>query len=275
VHWNLARDTWSRPGPGHIVKLRYTSLQHDAGAAEEDHPDLPARVPGLPVVACSLHSQVAVVAAVARHRVPGARIAYVMTDGAALPLALSDLVHALRERGVLDITLTAGQAFGGDLEAVAVPSALALARHVAGADLVVVGMGPGVVGTASALGTTAVEVAGIVDAATSMGARVALCCRASSADPRQRHRGVSHHVRTILGLAATRPTLPLPAVLAAELEGATVLDGPDAAEVLASFDLVVTTMGRGPGDDPAFFAAAAAAGEWAAAAVPGRESTDP
>jgi hypothetical protein len=86
---------------------------------------------------------------------------------------------------------------------------------------------------------------------------------------------VSHHVRTILGLAATRPTLPLPAVLAAELEGATVLDGPDAAEVLASFDLVVTTMGRGPGDDPAFFAAAAAAGEWAAAAVPGRESTDP
>src|SRR4029453_13884178 len=127
VPWTRARGAWSRPGPGHIVKLRYTSLQHDAGAAEEGHPDLPARVPGLPVVACSLHSQVAVGAAGARHRLPGARIAYVMTDGAALPLALSDLVHALRERGVLDITLTAGQAFGGDLEAVAVPSALALA----------------------------------------------------------------------------------------------------------------------------------------------------
>jgi hypothetical protein len=274
VHWNLAHDGWSRPGPGHIVKLRYTSLQHDAGAAEEDHPDLPDRVPGLPVVACSLHSQVAVVAAVARHRLPDTRIAYVMTDGAALPLALSDLVHALRERGILDVTLTAGHAFGGDLEAVAVPSALALARHVAGADLVVVGMGPGVVGTASALGTTAVEVAGIVDAAAAMGARVALCCRASSADPRERHQGVSHHVRTILGLAATRPALPLPAALAAELEGATVLDGPDAAAVLAAFDLVVTTMSRGPGDDPAFFAAAAAAGEWAAAAVRQRENTD-
>ena len=64
VHWNLARDAWERPGPGHIMKLRYTSLQHDAGAAEEDHPDLPSAVPGLPVVACSLHSQVAVVAAV-------------------------------------------------------------------------------------------------------------------------------------------------------------------------------------------------------------------
>ncbi|HEX6569128.1 MAG TPA: DUF3866 family protein, partial [Acidimicrobiales bacterium] len=193
VHWNLAREAWSRPGPGHIMKVRYTSLQHDAGAAEEAHPDLPSTVPGLPVVACSLHSQVGVVAAVARHLAPAARIAYVMTDGAALPLALSDLVHALRGAGVLDVTITAGHAFGGDLEAVAVPSALALARHVAGADLAIVGMGPGVVGTASPLGTSAVEVAAVVDAADRMGARVALCSRASSADGRDRHRGVSHH----------------------------------------------------------------------------------
>jgi hypothetical protein len=262
VHWNLAREAWSRPGPGHIMKLRYTSLQHDAGAAEEEHPDLPSSLPGVPVVACSLHSQVAVVAAVVRHLRPDARIAYVMTDGAALPIALSDLVHALRERGVVDVTVTAGHAFGGDLEAVAVPSGLALAHHVAGADLVVVGMGPGVVGTASALGTTAVEVAAVLDAAAALGARVALCARASSADPRPRHRGVSHHVHTILGLAAVRPAVPLPAALAGEVVGASVVEGPDAAAVLDAFDLAVTTMGRGPAEDPAFFAAAASAGAW-------------
>jgi hypothetical protein len=267
VHWNLARDAWSRPGRGHIMKVRYTSLQHDAGAAEEEHPDLPRTVRGLPVVACSLHSQVGVVAAVARRLAPGARIAYVMTDGAALPLALSDLVHDLRAAGALDVTVTAGHAFGGDLEAVAVPAALAHARHVAGADLTVVGMGPGVVGTASALGTTAVEVAGIVDAADRMGARVALCSRASGADARDRHRGVSHHVRTILGLAAARPELPVPADLAGELVGATVVDPPDPAAALDALGLRVTTMGRGPGDDPLFFAAAAAAGAWAADAV--------
>ena len=73
MHWNLARDAWSRPGPGHIMKVRYTSLQVDTGAAEEDHPELPSTVPGLPVVACSLHSQVAVVAAVARHLRPDGR----------------------------------------------------------------------------------------------------------------------------------------------------------------------------------------------------------
>ncbi|HEX5944823.1 MAG TPA: DUF3866 family protein [Acidimicrobiales bacterium] len=267
VHWNLARESWSQPGPGHIMKVRYTSLQHDAGAAEEQHPDLPGTVAGLPVVACSLHSQVAVVAAVARHLAPTARIAYVMTDGAGLPIVLSDLVHELRGAGVLDVTVTAGHAFGGDLEAVAVPSALALARHVADADLVVVGMGPGVVGTGSVLGTTAVEVAGIIDAADQMGARVALCSRASTADPRDRHQGISHHVRTILGLAAARPALPVPADLAGELVGSTVVDPPDAAAVLTELGITVTTMGRGPEEDPVFFAAAASAGAWAAGAL--------
>ena len=267
VHWNLARDEWSQPGPGHIMKVRYTSLQHDSGAAEEQHPDLPRTVAGLPVVACSLHSQVAVVAAVARHLAPDARIVYVMTDGAGLPIVLSDLVHSLRAQGVIDVTVTAGHAFGGDLEAVAVPSALALARHVADADLVVVGMGPGVVGTASPLGTTAVEVAAVIDAADQMGARVALCSRASSADARARHQGISHHVRTILGLAAARPELPVPADLAVELVGSTVVDPPDVAAVLTRLDLQVTTMGRGPADDPGFFAAAASAGTWAAQAL--------
>lgn len=270
VHWNLERDAWRRDGPGHIMKVRYTSLQHDAGAAEEDHPDLPRAIPGLPVVACSLHSQVGVVAAVVRHLRPSTRIAYVMTDGAGLPLALSDLVHDLRARGVVDATITAGQAFGGDLEAVAVPSALALACHVVGAEVAIVGMGPGVVGTGSALGTSAVEVAGVVDAADRMGARVALCSRASDGDGRERHRGLSHHVRTILGLAAARPELPLPPSLAGAVVGSTPLEPPDVAAVLDGLGLAITSMGRGPAEDPLFFASAGAAGAWAAAALVGR-----
>jgi hypothetical protein len=263
VHWNLARDGWSQPGPGHIMKLRYTSLQVDTGAAEETRPDLPEALDGLPVVACSLHSQVAVVAAVVRHLRPTARIAYVLTDGAALPLALSDLAHRLRERGVVDITITAGHAFGGDLEAVSMPAALALARHVAAADIAIVGMGPGVVGTASSLGTTAVEVAAIADAAAALGGRVAVCCRVSSADSRERHRGISHHVHTALRLTCHRPEVPLPTGLAAGVDGAEPIDGPDAATVLAALGLDVTTMGRGPAEDPDFFAAAASAGAWA------------
>lgn len=267
VHWNLNRDEWSQPGAGHIMKLRYTSLQLDAGAAEESHPDLPDQLDGVPVVACSLHSQVAVVAAVARAARPEARIVYVMTDGAALPLALSDLAHELRERSILDAIITADHAFGGDLEAVSVPSALILARQLSHADLVIVGMGPGVVGTSSSLGNTAVEVATIVDAAAALDGRPAICVRASDGDRRPRHQGISHHTATILRLARTRPEIPLPPVWAAEVAGAQPVEPPDVAAILEDSGLRVTTMGRGPSEDPLFFAAAGAAGAWAAAAL--------
>jgi hypothetical protein len=96
---------------------------------------------------------------------------------------------------------------------------------------------------------------------------VALCCRASGVDSRERHRGMSHHVHTILRLAAHRPEVPLPEALAPEVPGATVIEGPDAADVLGAVDLRVTSMGRGPADDPAFFAAATSAGAWAAEAL--------
>jgi hypothetical protein len=260
VHWNLARSSWQAPGPGHIMKLRYTSLQVDTGAAEEHAGDLPSRLDGLVVVACTLHSQVAVVAAVLRHLRPAARIAYVMTDGAALPMALSDVVHDLRERGILDVTVTAGNAFGGEHEAVSVPSGLAVARHVAGADVAVVGMGPGVVGTGTALGTTAVEAAAVVDAAAALGATPVLCARMSDGDGRGRHQGLSHHTRTVTDLIRTAAVpVPLPDEVA---------DLPDAAAVLAAAGLQVTTMGRGPDEDPAFFAACAAAAAVAAERLP-------
>src|SRR5688500_4627906 len=157
VHWNLARDAWREAGPGHILKVRYTSLQADVGSAEEHEATLAdvTEVGGMPVVAAGLHSQVPAVAAAFKDAAPGARLAYVMTDGAGLPLALSDLVASLTDRDLIDATVTCGQAFGGDYEAVSLHSALAIARHVAGADAVVVAMGPGVAGTGTRLGFSA------------------------------------------------------------------------------------------------------------------------
>lgn len=263
VHWNLARDGWSEPGPGHIVKLRYTSLQADVGAAEEAHPDISTDLEGVPVVACGLHSQVGVVAAVIGATRPGTRVAYVMTDGAALPLALSDLVAQLVERGLVAATVTAGHAFGGDLEAVSIPSALALARHVAGAEVVVVGMGPGVVGTGTTLGTTGVEVAAIVDAAAALGGRPLVCARASDGDTRDRHRGISHHTTTALELARTPVDVPVPLdrhLRVSAPHRAVEVEVPDVARLLGAAGLRITTMGRGPEEDPLFFDAAAAAG---------------
>lgn len=272
VHWNLRHQAWGELGPGHIMKVRYTSLQADTGAAEESlgasdaEPGGLPSLGGLPVVVGGLHSQLAPVAVSIRATAPTARIAYVMTDGAALPLALSDLVASLREREIVTTTITAGHAFGGDLEAVSVPSALVLAREVARADVVVVAMGPGVVGTGSPLGTTAVEVASILDAAAALGGVPVAVLRMSDGDARPRHQGVSHHSRTALDLTRSSVLVASPAegTFAHERHDVRVVVPPDVGALLDAAGLTVTTMGRGPAEDPLFFAAAGAAGALAA-----------
>ena len=269
VHWNLARSEWGEPGPGHVMKLRYTSLQADTGVAEEvEGYAAPEDLAGMPVVACALHSQVASVAAALKDQKPDARVAYVMTDGGALPLALSDLVPALREAGLLDLTVTAGQAFGGDHEAVNVRSALDVARSVGVADAVIVGTGPGVVGTATRHGFSALEVAGIIDLSGRASARPVVALRWSDADPRPRHRGVSHHSIAALEYAHETATVAVPTGL--RVEGIPAhhevvsVDVPDVVGRLEAAGVAVTTMGRGADTEPRFFAFAAAAGVVAA-----------
>jgi hypothetical protein len=271
VHWNLSRHTLDQPGRGHIMKLRYTSLQADLGAAEEWAPsEAPAELDGRPVVVCSLHSQLGVVAAVLADQVPAARVAYLMTDGGALPIALSDLVATLCERELIAVTVTAGHAFGGDLEAVNVPSGLDVAIRLGGADVVIVAMGPGVVGTGVGLGTTALEVAPAVDAACALGGRAIVAARTSASDGRARHRGLSHHTATalrfaarpaVVGHAAGTPPFDIPPPHEAVTVGVPVV-----AELLDRLGVPVTTMGRGPEEDPLFFATTAAAGVLAARA---------
>lgn len=283
VHWNLSRQEWRSPGAGHVMKLRYTSVQTDTGVAEEHHAaalDAAASLGGRPVVVCSLHSQIAAVAAAIRFGRPTARLAYVMTDGGALPLALSDLVAALRAARLLDVTVTAGHAFGGEFEAVNVPSALlvAIAPQLGAADAVIVAMGPGGVGTGSRLGATALEVAPALDAAAVLGGRAIAAIRWSDSDRRPRHQGLSHHSRTALRLATHSALVPVPpgpygAAVRESLASAGAThhvveecEPPDVAALLDAAGINVTTMGRGAAEDPGFFAVAGAAG-WAAAAV--------
>lgn len=278
VHWNLSHPSLEVAGPGHVMKLRYTGLQFSAGTAELVEP-MAERLDGLVVVVCQVHSQVPVVAASLAAAAPRRRVAYVMTDGASLPIALSDTVRGLRERGLVDHTVTAGHAFGGDLEAVTVASGLALAR-ARGAEVAVVGMGPGVVGTGTPLGTTAIDSAAHLDVAAALGATPVLCVRASDGDRRERHRGISHHTRTVARLTSSSPFVaPVPADAAA-LAGVRVLRPPGLARweeptadaavaLLDAAGLRVTTMGRSPERDPMFFRASAAAGEVAAALAGG------
>jgi hypothetical protein len=272
-----------QPSGGHIMKLRYTPMQHDVVCVEaQESPQHEVMVAatdaaGMPTVCCGLHSQVPLVAAALKEGAPQARIAYVMTDQAALPLALSELLPACASTGLIDVTVTCGQAFGGDLEAVTLHSGLLAARHAAGADAAIVSLGPGIVGTATVFGHGGVAQGEAVNAAAAVGATPVAALRVSFADGRSRHHGVSHHSLTALGrVALARARVAVPALSpeqAAVLEGALADAGvwqhhervdvesrglPDMRGVR------VRTMGRGPSEDPAFFAAAAAAGTVAA-----------
>ncbi|GII22464.1 hypothetical protein Pme01_20610 [Planosporangium mesophilum] len=267
--------------PGHVVKARYTPLQAVVLAADED--DSPHRavlasadsVDGMPVVIADLHSALpAVIAGVHADR-PDARIGYVMTDGGALPAWFSRTLDALADR--LAGVVTAGQAFGGDLEASNVHTGLLAARHVLRADVAVVAQGPGNLGTGTPWGFSGVAVGEAVNAVAALSGRPVGSLRISAADPRARHYGVSHHSLTAYGRVALAPAdLVVPAGVDPALGVDTALeplrhrhrvvtvplDGLD--DALRALPVKLSTMGRDLDADHTYFLAAAAAGRHAA-----------
>lgn len=284
VLWNLDGPGQTELGEGHIVKMRYTPWQTEVLAAEapesEHHELLVAQdgIPGVPVVACGLHSQVGSVAAGIKAAHPSARIGYLMSDGGALPLAWSTSVRLLVSAGLIDATCTYGHAFGGDLEAVNVFSGLVALVHAGRVDTVIAAMGPGVVGTASSLGFTAMEQGQILDAATALGGRSVAALRISFVDERRRHAGISHHTLTALSVAAREPcTIVVPelpeerAVQIEEQLASSALpgkheivtaDGGDGLRLLADKGIRPSTMGRSLDEAPDLFVAASAAGSY-------------
>ena len=274
------------PREGHLVKARYMPDQVMVTGVDEQgtaHHGLLSQpigsldLEGMPVVVADLHSSLPAV--LAGLRSPDGqeqpRVAYIMTDGGALPLAYSRVVAALSQAGWLTGTITAGQAWGGDIEAVSVHNALLAACHVLHADAAVVIPGPGV-----ACGDA-------INAIATLGGHPVACLRVSQADARARHRGVSHHSMTAYGRVALAgadivvPDLegPLGAQVRQEAE-ALCAPRPGAGqhrlvevpadgllallrEAEAQTGVRLSTMRRGLDEDAAAFIAAAAAGRHA------------
>lgn len=254
LHVNLTRGLGLEPDPGaHVMKLPYTPLQLALPHAEESA-TLAETLGGMPVVCCTLHSQLAPVCAA----LAGLRIAYVQTAGGALPIALSDTLRALRERGLVAATASAGACFGGDAECVSVASALAWAAEEH--DVAVCAIGPGIVGTASRLGHGGVAAAEAANTAAALGGRPVLAVRASSGDARERHRGVSHHTRAVVELTVADAAVAWPAGVEAPGWLTRRDEVPAGGWREACAGLPLEHMGRGPEDDPLFFESAYAAG---------------
>lgn len=270
-------------GPGHVVKARYTPLQVAVLSADEQ--DSPYHeilrdaddLAGMPVVIADLHSALPAILAGLRERQPDARVAYVMSDGGALPLWFSRSVPTLLAAGWLAGAVTVGQAYGGDVEAVTVHSGLLAARHVLGAAVAVVTQGPGNLGTGTRWGFSGVASGEAVNAVSVLRGRPVAALRISAVDPRERHRGLSHHSLTSLGRAAlARADVVVPALPAdmaeldqqvrtacqalSELHHLVDVDTDGLLDQLRTSPVPLSSMGRGVDDDPAHFLACAAAG---------------
>ena len=183
-------------------------------------------------------------------------------SGGALPVSLSDSLRALKKRGLVELGIAAGACFDGDAQAVGVASALAWAR-AEGFAVAICAVGPGIVGTASALGHGGLAAAEAANAAGALGGSPVLAVRVSQGDSRERHQGVSHHTRAVLDLAIGDVTVAWPAGLEAPdwLAEREEVDVTGWREACAGLPL--EHMGRGPDDDPWFFASAFAAGKLA------------
>lgn len=264
VHCNLSRGLDGQGTPrAHVMKLNYTSLQHAVLPVEEGDPEGMPSAPqlplGRPAAVFALHGQLAPVAwAFAQATGGDGRLGYVQTVGGALPGGHSCVVRELRDDGLLAGHLTAGAAFGGaDGESITTAAALAHGLTALDWDAAVVGPGPGILGSGSALGHGGLQALDSAHTALALGCEALIVARMSSTDLRARHRGLSHHTRTVLDLLLAPVAVAIPAGEEPADERHDWRAYPADLDGYGASGLPTRSMGR---EDPLFFAAALAAG---------------
>ena len=175
LYANLTRglDAGSEDG-AHVMTLPYTPLQAATRHVEEDG-SLAESLDGMPVVCCSLHSQLAPVRAGLGR---GLRVAYVQLGGGALPVSLSDTVRTLKRAGLLEVAVATSPCTDGDVQAVTPASAFAWCAAQS-FDVVVCSIGPGIVGTGTLLGHGGIAAAVAANTATALGGMPILAVRMS------------------------------------------------------------------------------------------------
>jgi hypothetical protein len=278
VHVNLTRGLGGEAaGDAHVMKLNYTSLQHPVDPVEgmerlepggEGAGASAAAREDIPVAVLPLHGHLAPAAWAAAQARPGIRVGYVQTAGGALPGSFSRDVAELRERGLLCGHLTAAPSYGGEHEALSTVGALDAAATVLGWAAILVGPGPGIIGSDTEYGHGGMVALDNAHAALSLRLPTVISPRLSSSDPRERHRDLSHHTATVLELLLTPVTVAIPdgaTEPSSQIEAAGAgrhrlqpvsvdLDG------YVSSGLPSSTMGRQLAEDPLFFEAPLAAG---------------
>jgi hypothetical protein len=179
-----------------------------------------------------------------------------------LPVALSDTLRLLKTRKLIETAIAVAPCLDGDVQVVSVASALAWSKEK-GFDVVVCGIGPGVVGTGSEYGHGGLALAEAANVAGALGGRAIVTVRYSEADLRERHHGVSHHTRSAVRLILGPYEVAWPSGLDLDASLGPYVEIQIDGWREATANLPLSYMGRQQHDDPWFFAAAFAAGRYA------------
>lgn len=283
----LGKETYcSEQTNGHIIKGRYLPHQHSVLSQEAEESEDHAlfldsfTLDGQKVLLAELHSMLPIIYCLLKKWSPSLSIAIVITDQAALPLDISNHIRRLREDKELTV-ITTGQAFGGNVETVNLFTALQYAKVKVAADVIIVSVGPGVVGTGTYFGFSGMELVNWLHTVAVLDGMPLCIPRLSFADKRSRHFGLSHHTLTPLRMSPfAKAIVPLPltneeqqAILKEQVSPLQALGHEinwvknenfyyDLVEALAEYPTEVTSMGRNLYDDPLYFIGIAAAVHW-------------
>jgi hypothetical protein len=186
------------------------------------------------------------------------------------------------DRGLIAASTTASPSYGGEHEAISLIGALHAAAGLDW-DAIIVGPGPGILGSSTRYGHGGMSALDAAHAALALGFPTIVSPRMSSGDPRPRHLGLSHHTSSVLELLLGAVEVPVPAGLddlwppaageaSAALEEARgdlhrIREVPVDLPAYAATGLPLRTMGRTLDEDRLFFAAPLASGRALAEAV--------
>lgn len=266
---------------GHIMKMRYTPYQIKCNCPSEEnnkfHNDIMKfkSLEGMAVIIGELHSMLPPTACCLKYLNKSRKIAYIMTDGGSLPIDISFSVKELIKKGIVLGTVTSGNAFGGDVEAVNIYDALIAAKVVLKCNAAIITMGPGIVGTGTKYGFSGIEQGYIIDAINTLNGIAVFIPRLSFKDSRDRHYGISHHTITILNeISKTKAHVIFPCLGGKKMEiiksqitrynlnrmhDIQFIDSDTIFKALDYYNVTVNTMGRSLEEDREFFMACGSA----------------
>ena len=261
---------------GHGMKMKYTPMQIKCLLTEEcnnryqKYFNEPVDLSKGLIYIGELHSMLPPLCAGLKYYSKGrVKIAYIMTDHGALPLSFSKSVLTLKNKNLLNTTITTGNAFGGDYECVNIYTSIITAFEIAKCDVVIITMGPGILGTQTKYGFSGLELGLYVDMIAKLEGRCLYIPRIMFNDKRNRHLGISHHSITILSEIINNPVpIILPIMETKQMKyvyrqlmrnsltkkhQVKFIDGKGITNAIKYYELFTTTMGRGIYEEPVFF----------------------